>query len=84
MNIIDSSLFLQPCVFTTPFPYWHAMGLPINTPKEELVKQAVCQLEQVLAQQSAPSDTAAIFVEPVMGEGCVTRLKHRGTFSDAD
>jgi 4-aminobutyrate aminotransferase len=47
------------------------MGLPTTTSEENLVEQAVYQLEQVLAQQSAPMDTAAIFVEPVMGEGCV-------------
>lgn len=60
---------LMPCVYTTAFPYWHALGLPQDTSDEELVRMAVHQLEQTLAQQSAPSDTAAIFVEPVIGEG---------------
>lgn len=60
---------LMPCVYTTAFPYWHALGLAQDTPEEELVRMAVHQLEQTLAQQSAPSDTAAIFVEPVIGEG---------------
>jgi 4-aminobutyrate aminotransferase len=56
-------------VYTTAYPYWHAMGLPIDTPEQVLVDQAVHQLKQVLAQQTAPEDTAAIFIEPVIGEG---------------
>ena len=34
-----------------------------------LSKQCLYQLELLLAQQSAPSDTAAIVLEPVLGEG---------------
>ncbi|PWN86891.1 putative ornithine-oxo-acid aminotransferase [Acaromyces ingoldii] len=60
---------LMPCVFTTAFPYWHALGVPASTPEDELVRLAVHQLEQTLQQQSAPEDTAAIFIEPVLGEG---------------
>lgn len=32
-------------------------------------KQCLYQLELLLAQQTAPSDTAAIVLEPVLGEG---------------
>ncbi|WOO80277.1 putative 4-aminobutyrate aminotransferase [Vanrija pseudolonga] len=60
---------LMPCVYTTPFPYWHAMGLDKNTPEEVLVEQAITQLDNLLLQQTAPEDTAAIFLEPVIGEG---------------
>lgn len=37
--------------------------------EEELVRQSLYQLELVLSQQSAPADTAAILIEPVLGEG---------------
>ncbi|WVQ99106.1 4-aminobutyrate transaminase [Kwoniella sp. CBS 9459] len=60
---------LMPCVYTTPFPYWHAMGLPKDTPGEVLVDQAILGIENLLQQQTAPEDTAAIFLEPVIGEG---------------
>jgi len=56
-------------VFGTSFPYWHQFGLPPNTSEEELVRLSLYQLELVLKQQSAPKDTAAILVEPVLGEG---------------
>ena len=52
-----------------PFPYWHHFGKNPSTPTEELVNLALYQLELVLLQQTAPSDTAAILVEPVLGEG---------------
>ncbi|WRT64907.1 4-aminobutyrate transaminase [Kwoniella shivajii] len=60
---------LMPCVYTTPFPYWHAMGLPKETSEEVLVEQAILGIENLLQQQTAPEDTAAIFLEPVVGEG---------------
>jgi len=60
---------LMPCVYTTPFPYWHAMGLGKDTAEEVLVQHAKIQLDNLLQQQTAPEDTAAIFVEPVLGEG---------------
>lgn len=60
---------LQPCVYTTAFPYWHAMGLPKDTPEEFLVEQAKLAIDNLLQQQTAPEDTAAIFLEPVVGEG---------------
>ena len=37
--------------------------------EDELVRMSLYQLELVLSQQSAPSDTAAILIEPVLGEG---------------
>lgn len=45
------------------------MGLPADTSSEELSARALYQLELVLQQQTAPQDTAAIIVEPVLGEG---------------
>ena len=66
----------MPGVFMTPFPFWHSMGLSRDTSEEELVKAAVYQLELVLQQQTAPSDTAAIFVEPLLGEGGYVPTPH--------
>jgi len=45
------------------------MGLPRSTPEDELVRQCLYQLELLLSQQTAPTDTAAILIEPVIGEG---------------
>jgi 4-aminobutyrate aminotransferase len=56
-------------VYSIPFPYWHQHQVPPSTSEEELVKRSLYQLDLLLLQQSAPSDTAAIIVEPVLGEG---------------
>lgn len=45
------------------------MGVPKDTSSDELVRLAKLSLDNLLQQQSAPEDTAAIFVEPVIGEG---------------
>lgn len=68
LNVLSNR---QPCVYTTSFPYWHAMGLPKDTPEEVLVERAIMDVENLLQQQTAPEDTAAIFIEPVIGEGSV-------------
>ncbi|KAG5634204.1 hypothetical protein H0H81_002890 [Sphagnurus paluster] len=60
---------VMPGVFTMPYPYWHQHNLPPSTPAEVLVNQSLYQLELLLAQQTAPKDTAAIIVEPLLGEG---------------
>jgi 4-aminobutyrate aminotransferase len=60
---------LMPGIFTTAFPYYSQFGLPVDTPVEDLVKQSLLQLELTLKQQTAPSDTAAVVIEPVIGEG---------------
>lgn len=60
---------VMPGVYATSFPYWHALGVKSDTPEDELVRLAVYQLELLLKQQTAPTDTAAIFLEPVLGEG---------------
>lgn len=52
-----------------PFPYWHHFSLPPSTPTSELSKLSLNQLHLLLSQQTAPRDTAAILIEPVMGEG---------------
>lgn len=60
---------LMPGVFATAFPYYSQFGLPSDTPIDELVEKALFQLKLTLSQQTAPSDTAAIILEPVLGEG---------------
>jgi 4-aminobutyrate aminotransferase len=59
----------QPGVVTAPFPYWHHFNSAPGADDAELVRASLYQLELLLLQQSAPSDTAAIIVEPVLGEG---------------
>lgn len=65
----SSQCDFQTGVFTTAYPYWHQHSLPASTSPEELCRQSLWQLDLVLAQQTAPRDTAAIIVEPVLGEG---------------
>ena len=60
---------VMPGVFTTQYPYFHTQGVDKSTPADVLVKQALYQLEVLLKTQTAPSDTAAILIEPVLGEG---------------
>ncbi|PFH46456.1 hypothetical protein AMATHDRAFT_7785 [Amanita thiersii Skay4041] len=60
---------LMPGVFSIPFPFWHQQSVSPSTDTSVLVDQSLYQLELLLAQQSAPQDTAAIIIEPVLGEG---------------
>ena len=60
---------LMPGVFATAFPFYSHFGLPVETEVEELVRQSLHQVRLTLQQQTAPSDTAAILIEPVIGEG---------------
>lgn len=60
---------LMPGVFVTPFPYYSHFGLPAETDVETLVASSLHQLQLLLAQQTNPTDTAAIILEPVLGEG---------------
>lgn len=60
---------LMPGVYVTSFPYYSQLGVSPETPKSELVAQSLHQLRLLLAQQTAPNETAAILLEPVMGEG---------------
>lgn len=64
---------LMPGVFSVPFPYCaqcsiakHSSG-KYNT--ENCCMDPILQLELLLKRETAPSDTAAIFIEPVLGEG---------------
>ncbi|KAH9957355.1 acetylornithine aminotransferase [Russula dissimulans] len=60
---------LMPGVLTAPFPYWHHFNAAPDADESELVRTSLYQVELLLLQQSAPTDTAAIIIEPVLGEG---------------
>jgi 4-aminobutyrate aminotransferase len=52
-------------VYVSPFPDPGHFGWPV----EQATEFALAQLDYVLHTLSAPADTAAFFVEPVLGEG---------------
>jgi 4-aminobutyrate aminotransferase len=65
----EGTLPYMPGCFVAPFPYWHQLNLPPSTPTSELVAHSLYHLDVLLKQQTAPRDTAAIIIEPVLGEG---------------
>ena len=59
---------LQPLmggVFVTPFPYPFRYGWD----EETTVRFCLRELDHLLATQTAPDETAAVYLEPVLGEG---------------
>lgn len=59
---------LQPLmggVFVTPFPYAFRYGWD----EETTVRFCLRELDHLLATQTAPDETAAVYLEPVLGEG---------------
>jgi 4-aminobutyrate aminotransferase len=52
-------------VFVAPYPYWYRYGWG----PEETSQWCLKELRHLLASQTAPLETAAIVVEPVLGEG---------------
>jgi 4-aminobutyrate aminotransferase len=53
-----------------PYPYKSAMhGFSSDASEEDLVKQSMWQLELLLKQQTQATETAAVLLEPVLGEG---------------
>lgn len=52
-------------VFVAPFPY----AFRLKMTEAEASEYALEQLEYLLASQTAPRETAAILIEPVLGEG---------------
>ena len=52
-------------IFVTPFPYSYYYGWD----EEETVAFCLQQLDLLLHSQTAPDETAAIIIEPVLGEG---------------
>lgn len=64
---------LMPGVFSVPFPYCRQCSLATRSDGrfgfENCCMDPVLQLELLLKRETAPSDTAAIVVETVLGEG---------------
>ena len=64
---------LMPGVFSVAFPYCKQCSVALHSDGkygfENCCMDPVLQLELLLKRETAPSDTAAIFVEPVLGEG---------------
>ena len=56
---------LMPGVFVAPYPYAYRFGWD----EERTSQFCLEELEFILATQTAPEETAAILVEPVLGEG---------------
>lgn len=59
---------LQPLmagVVVAPFPDAHRYDWPV----ERAVEFCLAELDHILATQSAPAETAAVIIEPVLGEG---------------
>ncbi|GAA3736574.1 4-aminobutyrate aminotransferase [Spinactinospora alkalitolerans] len=56
---------LMPGVAVSPFPYAYRYGMS----EEQASEFALRELDYLLATVSSPKDTAAIFIEPVLGEG---------------
>ena len=52
-------------VFVAPYPYWYRYGWE----PEETSRWCLKELRHLLVSQTAPSETAAIVIEPVLGEG---------------
>ncbi|GAB7354326.1 hypothetical protein MBLNU459_g4840t1 [Dothideomycetes sp. NU459] len=64
---------LMPGVFSVPFPYCKQCSVATHSDGkfgfDNCCMDPVLQLELLLKRETAPSDTAAIFIEPVLGEG---------------
>ncbi|KAI4254809.1 MAG: hypothetical protein L6R42_007038, partial [Xanthoria sp. 1 TBL-2021] len=64
---------LMPGVFSVPFPYCAQCSIANHSDGkynfQNCCMDPLLQLELLLKRESAPSDTAAIFIEPVLGEG---------------
>jgi 4-aminobutyrate aminotransferase len=64
---------LMPGVFAAPFPYCKQCSIASHSDGkfgfENCCMDPVLQLELLLKRETAPSDTAAIFIETVLGEG---------------
>lgn len=56
---------LMPGVFVAPYPY----ALKYGWSEEKTSQWCLDELELLLASQTAPEETAAMFIEPVLGEG---------------
>ena len=56
---------LTPGVYVAPYPYAYRLGMS----EEQAGQYALEAVDELLVSQIAPSDVAAILIEPVLGEG---------------
>ncbi|MFD6095718.1 aspartate aminotransferase family protein [Nocardiopsis flavescens] len=56
---------LVPGVVVAPFPYAYRLGMS----EEDAVAYALREFDELLITVTSPLDTAAVFIEPVLGEG---------------
>lgn len=56
-------------VSVTPFPYCHHCPCKANAKEGECCNHPLTAIKDLLKMQSAPEETAAILLEPVLGEG---------------
>lgn len=59
------SQLLPSGVYVAPFPYAFRLGMT----EEQASQYSLAALEELLISQISPADTAAILIEPVLGEG---------------
>ncbi len=52
-------------VFVVPYPYAYKLGMS----EEKATEYCLAALEELLLSQTSPAETAAILIEPVLGEG---------------
>ncbi len=52
-------------VFVSPYPYAYRLGMS----EEQATQYCLAALEELLLSQTSPAETAAILIEPVLGEG---------------
>ncbi len=56
-------------VFVTPFPYTYFYATKYGWDEDTTTDYCLDQLHKLLKSQTAPEETAAIFIEPILGEG---------------
>src|SRR5699024_12575374 len=61
---------LVPGVVVSPFPFAYRLGLS----EADAVAHALREFDYQLATVTSPDDTAAVFIEPVLGEGGYVRV----------
>ena len=52
-------------VFVTPYPYSYKLGMT----EDQASDYCLAALEELLISQTSPAETAAILIEPILGEG---------------
>lgn len=56
-------------IFVTPYPYTYYYTSRYGWTEEQTVRFALDELERLLKSQTSPEETAALIIEPVLGEG---------------